>query len=281
MRTLYAFGDSFTQYAWPMWPEILGQDFDRTENHGHPGAGNFFIFFRLVRCLAEKNITRDDTVIIQWSSPSRFDYLIDHGWGTHGDQSADIFRNDPKFELLNADNITAIKQLTYMNAAARMLTAIGCRWRFAFLTHYAMVHADTHHDEFGLNLLGTAAWKEYKFLHDNIKKYSENFINESFSTYFHFKHRNGERRVLTCVPKTGTPFRDTHPLPDDSYAWIRDCLQFTDIDLNKLEAYANKTAEIVVSRAPGLEYDEAVYSDVFEEINKIPGVKPMIKDYYV
>lgn len=281
MKRLFAFGDSFTQYAWPMWPEILGQDFDHTENHGHPGSGNFFIFFRLVRAISEKQINKDDTVIIQWSSPSRFDYLIDGMWATRGDTSADIFRTNKDIEHLNDDSISALKQLTYMNVAAKMLTDAGCRWRFAFLTHYAKVHTDTHYEEFGINLSSWAIRREYDYLRRNLKQYEHNFISEDFATYFHFKYRTSKRRYLSCKTYNGDSFIDSHPIPLDSFSWIRDCVQFTDVDLAKLERYAQLTTETLLSVAPGDVYYEGDVAGLADKFNAIPGVKKMIKDYYV
>lgn len=281
MKRLFAFGDSFSQYSWPMWPEILGQGFDETRNYGAPGVGNFFIFYRLVRCLTEHNIGKDDTVVVQWSSPSRFDYIRGDNWGTCGDQSADLFRNKQDIELLNNDGMSALRSLTYMNAAAKMLNETGCRWRFAFLTHYAKVYEDTHHDEFGANLRHTVVWQEYERLRKTLKQHIANFVTESLATYFHYKYRNGKQRLLSCKTADGNEFVDSHPLPNDSFAWVRDCLQFDDIDLNKLEFYAIEATKKVISRTHNDTYEDRTFFDFFDEMNQVKGVKPMIKDYLI
>ena len=48
MKRLFALGCSFTHYCWPMWPELLAQEYDETYNLGMPGGGNQIIFYKLM-----------------------------------------------------------------------------------------------------------------------------------------------------------------------------------------------------------------------------------------
>ena len=43
-KRFFAFGCSFTNYYWPTWADIIGQDSNFYENWAQPGAGNHFIF---------------------------------------------------------------------------------------------------------------------------------------------------------------------------------------------------------------------------------------------
>ena len=71
---LFVFGCSFTMYAWPTYADFLGYEFDHYENWGFPGLGNRAIAERVAECHIKNNITKDDTVLVQWSTHTRNDW---------------------------------------------------------------------------------------------------------------------------------------------------------------------------------------------------------------
>lgn len=81
---LFTFGCSFTQYFWPTWADILGQEFEHFENWGKLGGGNQFIFNSLIECMVRNKLNKDDTVIIMWTNVTREDRYINYSWETHG-----------------------------------------------------------------------------------------------------------------------------------------------------------------------------------------------------
>lgn len=74
-RRLFTFGCSFTNYKWQTWADIIGTQFEEFQNWGKPGAGNFFISSNLYECHHINNITKDDVVLIMFSSIDRFDFI--------------------------------------------------------------------------------------------------------------------------------------------------------------------------------------------------------------
>jgi hypothetical protein len=74
-RRLFTFGCSFTNYKWQTWADIIGTQFEEFQNWGKSGAGNFFISSRLYECHSIHNITKDDVVLIMFSSIDRFDFI--------------------------------------------------------------------------------------------------------------------------------------------------------------------------------------------------------------
>lgn len=72
-------GCSFTNYTWPTYSDILQAD-----NYGLSGIGNDRIWFTLLHLYKSKQLELYDAIIIQWTSPYRFDYLTQKGW-THND----------------------------------------------------------------------------------------------------------------------------------------------------------------------------------------------------
>ena len=73
-RRLFAFGCSFTMYAWPTYADILGEHFDVYENWAFPGLGNRAIAERVAECHIKNNFTEDDVVLVQWSTHIRNDW---------------------------------------------------------------------------------------------------------------------------------------------------------------------------------------------------------------
>lgn len=78
---LYTFGCSMTQYRWPTWADIVGTCWNKFENWGRPGAGNQYIFNKVIECNARNNFNSNDTVLIMWSGISRIDYYQYNAWG--------------------------------------------------------------------------------------------------------------------------------------------------------------------------------------------------------
>lgn len=77
---MYAIGCSHTSYVWPTYADILGQEFDNFYNWGIAGIGNFAIMNRVIE-IVEGEFTPDDTLIIQWTYPNRFDFHTTiNGW---------------------------------------------------------------------------------------------------------------------------------------------------------------------------------------------------------
>ena len=71
-KTKYlSFGCSYTEYGYPTYASFLGQHFDIRENLGMCGAGNRYIFHKLIATLkildkADVKFTENDLITIQW-----------------------------------------------------------------------------------------------------------------------------------------------------------------------------------------------------------------------
>jgi hypothetical protein len=83
-KRLFTFGDSFTQYLYPTWADILGQEFDYYENWGRMAAGNHFIFNSVNECLIRNEVNQNDTFIIMWTNIYREDRYINNQWQFSG-----------------------------------------------------------------------------------------------------------------------------------------------------------------------------------------------------
>ena len=85
---LYAIGCSHTRYVWPTFADILGRggDYDNFYNWGGSGFGNFAIMNRVIEIV--DIMEPEDTIIVQWTYPARFDFHIPgEGWYRGGNLS--------------------------------------------------------------------------------------------------------------------------------------------------------------------------------------------------
>jgi hypothetical protein len=130
-RRLFTFGCSFTNYKWQTWADIIGTQFEEFQNWGKSGAGNFFISSRLYECHSIHKITKDDVVLIMFSSIDRFDFINQNSYfetsgsiyGNSHSLSKDFVLNkwSEEFGLYNSwFSITSAKQL---------LDSIGCEYQ--------------------------------------------------------------------------------------------------------------------------------------------------------
>lgn len=84
-KRIFAFGCSFTNYLWTMWPELLQYEFDcELHNFGRSGASNFFIAHTITQAARTHNFTKDDLILICWSSMYRQESYFDGDWMVTG-----------------------------------------------------------------------------------------------------------------------------------------------------------------------------------------------------
>jgi hypothetical protein len=126
MSRFFAFGCSFTKYMWSTWADIVGTQFDEFYNFGQPGAGNFFIFNKLITKITEHDINDKDTVMIMWTNVTREDRFMRGQWHTPGH----IF-NQSLYNIKFIKKYVDIRgcferDIPLIHAAQMLLDKIGC-----------------------------------------------------------------------------------------------------------------------------------------------------------
>jgi hypothetical protein len=138
MKRVFAFGCSYTSYSWPTWANFLELEFDELYNYGLSGIGNQAIAERVSEANARHHFTKDDVVIVQWSSHLRNDWWHQEstpgrvrGWKTYGsifnyhniklyDQKwIDTFFYEPAYFM---------HTLNFISLTQGFLKGIGCKW---------------------------------------------------------------------------------------------------------------------------------------------------------
>lgn len=147
MSRLFVLGCSFSNYAWPSWADIIGLNYNEFENWAWPGLGNRALLERLTEIIVTKNLTINDTVIIQWTSHLRNDWHstdtrhgTEVGWKTSGsifnEINKDLYNKNWIFNFWDEASY-AMHMLNYIHSAQRILDSIGCEW---YMTSMGYIH---------------------------------------------------------------------------------------------------------------------------------------------
>ena len=132
MKRLFTFGCSFTQYEWPTWADILGQEFDFYENWGRSGGGNHFIFNSLNECIIRNKLGKNDTVVIMWTNIYREDRYAKNQWITPGSIYSQPQEFLDKFFVKkhSDDRGYLIRDLAFIHASKKILDQISAKYIF-------------------------------------------------------------------------------------------------------------------------------------------------------
>jgi hypothetical protein len=246
MRRLFVFGCSYTKYYWPTWADLLSLNFDYYENWGLGGVGNQCIAQRVQECYLANNFTRDDTVIVQWSSYTRYDCYLDH-WQSRGSvfsenennvhvftpQWLNTFFSEKGFLLNTLSNISFIQEL---------LTNTGCTWYMTSMNDIFSLNTDIMdqrisaecipgYTEYQKNLLLTK-YPEFKIYTDKIWKY-KNWLTDFTQT-----QKNTPEKIYFFIDDSVEPigssrWRDVHPTPEQFNIWLEsNCNKLFDLKVH-------------------------------------------------
>lgn len=81
-------GCSFTNYTWPSYADVLQAD-----NYGLSGIGNDRIWYTLLHLVKTNQLELYEGIVIQWTSPYRFDYKTLAGWTPNDGNIATSIQN--------------------------------------------------------------------------------------------------------------------------------------------------------------------------------------------
>lgn len=153
MKRLFVFGCSFSSYLWPSWADLLSKNFNYYENWALAGTGNKAIFLRLTEFLSKNELTKNDTVIIQWTSHLRNDFYTQEwyterkplAWKTYGSifsyLNQDIY--DKKWiKTFFYEPAYLYETLNYIHAAQRMLEGTSSKYIMTSMNDFKKLKFD-------------------------------------------------------------------------------------------------------------------------------------------
>jgi len=154
MKRLFTFGCSFTRYGWPTWADFLGLEVDYFENWGQHGVGNVAIANRVAECHSKNKFTKDDVVIIQWSSHIRNDFhnfrsapkgRNSMGWKTKGSIfnyfNEETYDKDWQMKFFD-ERSYIMYSLNSMVLVKNLLDNSGCTYRMTSIGDFSKLGSD-------------------------------------------------------------------------------------------------------------------------------------------
>ena len=265
-RRLFTFGCSFTNYFWPTWNSFLALDdrWDEYENWALKGIGNQAIFERLTECIATKNLTSSDTVIVQWSGVYRHDILHSgKGWANTGGLGHSKLFDSSWFDKFFDQEAYNFHTLTYIVAAQILLEKTNCIWRMTSMDDFKFFDT-TRFIETGA--ADTAlmdmnpSWRN-KFEHI-FSKNKDNWI-EHIAYDDSATSSNLHKWYDESVDKE--PWPDWHPTPLQSWSWARNSL-LPSLGLKETELQ-QETVEEVEGFLKNLNKLDTAFSKMIEKFN--------------
>jgi hypothetical protein len=140
----FAFGCSFTQYYWPTWADIIGQEFVNYTNYGRNGAGNFFIYQSLMEAIIKHNIDKDDLVMIMFSNVTREDRFVkNRGWITPGNLYFQQEYDEKFLKNYLCDHGYLMRDLNLVTGCKLSLDSIGCDYKLMSMVPFSSKQSDS------------------------------------------------------------------------------------------------------------------------------------------
>lgn len=238
-KRFFAFGCSFTNYYWPTWADIIGQDIPIYENWAERGAGNHFIFNSIMEAHSRHKFNRDDLVIVMWSTKEREDRYSNGAWLHDTNTTQEKTYGKDWFRKYGTDTKSfLIRDLAYIKSIQIFLESCECDWENFTL------HPITNIDEAAAKKSGLdvdALSEEEKFNYwvnafdklcdgkgvdsliefkDVVEIYSDVFlkINKSLEGRWSYKHHVSRIAPVWCY--SIAPNKDVHPTPAEALNFL-------------------------------------------------------------
>lgn len=212
-QRFFAFGCSYTNYKWPTWADIIGYPYKRNYyNCGKEGAGNIYIFNMLMQIDQMHKLTKNDLVIIQWSSITREDRYVHRNWITKGG----LPNYYPDDYINNYCDMRGffIRDIAMIKATKAFLEKIGCEFYFISMCGIGpavSVDKDGYKDDY-FKLDGNADI-------DVIEIYKD--VLDIIRPSFYSALQNTNRPLAVAE---GVYIRDTHRIPSEHLEYIKKVL---------------------------------------------------------
>jgi hypothetical protein len=234
MGRIFTFGCSFTEYDWPTWADMLLFD-NEGLNMGNSGSGNVAMLYRLMECDRKYNINEDDTVIVMFTTPLRWDVIC---------------RTPPRFERFGQviggpldqykDKLYTHESLAYQSyysiiAIKNYLESRKIKYLFATMTNIL--------SEVGNYFEDVDVSDEIRVL----MKYVEDTVKFELPSFHSFLLSKGRVTENTWeITKKYKNYWDYHPRPTQHYEYVvENILPLLNVELKVDKSYIDGVEKII------------------------------------
>lgn len=214
-KRFFVFGCSFTNFQWPTWADILHQEMPNVTfyNFGQSGGGNLFITSRVSETHKKFNFSKDDLVIIMWSTYCREDRWYEGEWITKGNVFTS-FEKDYVQRYIDPLGLI-IRDASLISLTLNFLDTLECD-SYSMKLNDMFYEFDDFPIPFEKNPTRERTISEVKNLYSNI----DNSIPIGFNTYLRNKEPNyfGHRYYHHVLDETQN---DPHPNPESTLEYLK------------------------------------------------------------
>jgi len=228
-KRFFAFGCSNTNYMWPSWADVIGQDIEFYQNWAEPGGSNYFIFNSVIEANTRYKFNKDDLVIIKWTTKEREGRYSNNKWIHATPGNVDKIYDENWIKQFYFDSRSQlIRDLAYIQAIQKLLENLDCDW--ANLFYFDIFNFTDSHEKIWIESNNKDAlvplWQEYRNLvytgsaipnsifkdQDVIEMYQEVFTNISGVFWASFEFFYNTPRI--------SPNNDMHATPLESLKFL-------------------------------------------------------------
>ena len=294
MRRLFAFGCSFTNYAWPTYADFLSYEFDEYENWGFPGLGNRAIAERVAECHAKNNITKDDIVLVQWTSHVRNDFHtfqeIEYskdkfihgwfrptnkiGWKTQGNifssGNLDINYNPKWINTFWDEYSYFMYSMNEILLTQGLLDATKCTWRMITISDTKKLGSDIPHTQGETSRDTINVWED----HPEFNCYKETIFEGKYKNHWLeplglFAWEREEDLYSFKGPNDPEPYKDFHPSHKHHYEYmnevVRPSLSINSKNNNKQQSTYDRITRLKEQTEDLISFEEKIIHDTPHE----------------
>lgn len=212
-KRIFAFGCSFTNYAYPTWADIIANEAGcKFYNFGKPGMGNLAISSRIAEANKRFTFTDTDLIMVMYSTAFREDRWINGFWETHGN----IFNYHHEHAFYSGDFVKKyvdpagciIRDLSMIELSTQYIKSMPCD-TLILKSAPLEVEADYMLDDHPLKSIARMAFSLYSELWESMPPSLQ-------ETMF----PDGWKIGTEMINEDGKVFADHHPTTIDYYNYL-------------------------------------------------------------
>ncbi len=233
MSRLFTFGCSYTATEfYPSWADFLGLEYEYFENWGVTGIGCRGIAERIAECHSKNKFTKDDVVVVQWTTHLRHDYYNPTcakrpnaiGWKTSGNMfypaNRDVFTDEWIKDFFHESGYI-MHCLNAMVLTIELLKASGCTWYMTSIGEWCKLSSDVFPDNEPIDIRDRIPQfhNYYETIWDDHRDHWIEPIAVHTNKFYHLDW------YFNDATKPGKMYKEMHPSPQQYVNWLNTYLR--------------------------------------------------------